>query len=59
MMQSPADGSVIIEETTGRPSGDNSLFLPLSTSLFDTATAVMPKLRIAQWLKRLWAWKQF
>jgi hypothetical protein len=29
MMQSPADGSIIIEETGSRPSGDNSLFLPL------------------------------
>jgi hypothetical protein len=32
MMQSPAGGSVITEETAGQPSGDNSLFLPLSTS---------------------------
>jgi len=30
MMPSPGDGFVIIEETTtGRPSGDNSLFLRL------------------------------
>ena len=58
MMQSPADGSVIIEETAGQPSGDNSLFLPLSTSYSIRPTAVMPKLRIAQGFKRLWAQKQ-